>query len=72
MAKEIITRKKLEAVLMERCMESTISNVIVTPHKDGHWTATFVAPPGRLIDLQIEFDAIVKELRAKYDLKDEY
>jgi len=66
-----MTRKQLQALLMERCKESTISSVIVTPHKNGYWTATFVAPPGRLITLQTEFDAIAKELRAKFDSKDE-
>jgi hypothetical protein len=68
-AKTQKTKDELQEILMNRCIQLPIQSVMIFPNDQYGWTANFMASPNLLAELQVPFDAIVRELRAQYDLK---
>ena len=69
--KQQTTREELEKLIMERCIAANmrIASVTVSPSKVYGWEANFFAAPAIVTNYLHDFDTIVRELRAIYDLK---
>jgi len=70
-AKEQKTKGELEDMITERCdaARMRIPSVTVSPSKVYGWEANFMATPALVQGYLSHFEAIVRELRAQYDLK---
>jgi hypothetical protein len=69
MAKPQKTKAELEALLADRCIQLQILSVVVFKDDQYGWIANFIASPDLLVGLQAPFEAIVLEMRERYDLK---
>jgi hypothetical protein len=69
--KEEKTQSELERIITERCDTAgiRIASVTVSASRVSGWEANFMAAPALIQGYLPQFEAIVRELRARYDLK---
>jgi hypothetical protein len=75
MTKEKMTRKELAATILSYCIARNldIRSVMVWPSQAFGWDASFVAAdPALFFAYMTSFDNLLIELRATFDLVDEY
>jgi hypothetical protein len=68
--KEKKSRRELEAMIWDRCLEAgmNLQSVTVSPSKVYGWEANYIAATSIVTTYTAEFDRIVAELRASFDL----
>jgi hypothetical protein len=70
MARQKKKRKELETIILDRCLQAgmKLESVKVFPSRLYLWGANYQANPSLWMTYLTEFERIVAELRASYDL----